>query len=177
MTNSQSRINFWVRLHVSTILLLAAISACTAQLAPQYDQAIVDGLNTTNRDIQVLFASIGSNATKASFPSREDSYRRIIGSLNALVIQVEARPTPSTSVNLKDVNAALARIGVAQIANDPNFSDVPSARSIKNAADTIEHMQTADASSGLRGYAIKAFENQTNVYITQALVYETFLKR
>ena len=97
----------------AAILILTAVAACTTRLAPAYDQTIVDGLAAANKDTQTLFASIGSEATKETFPSRKDSYDHIVGSLNALVIQAKARPSPD--VSLTDVNAALAHAGLSLI--------------------------------------------------------------
>ena len=159
----------------AAILILTAVAACTTRLAPAYDQTIVDGLASVNQDTQTLFASIGSEATKESFPSRKDSYDHIVGSLNALVIQAKARPSPD--VSLTDVNAALAHAGIPAIADDPKFANVPSARSMSDAAETVQEMEAADASKGLHGNEIEAFENQTNVYLSQAIAYESFLKR
>jgi hypothetical protein len=159
----------------AAILILTAVAACTTRLAPAYDQTIVDGLASANRDAQTLFASIGSEATKESFPSRKDSYDHIVGSLNALAIQAKARPSPD--VSLTDVNAALAHAGIPAIVNDPKFADVPSARSMSDAAETVQKMEATDASEGLHGNEIEAFENQTNVYLSQAIAYESFLKR
>jgi len=159
----------------AAILILTAVAACTTRLAPAYDQTIVDGLAAANKDTQTLFASIGSEATKETFPSRKDSYDHIVGSLYALVIQAKARPSPD--VSLTDVNAALAHAGIPAIVNDPKFANVPSARSLSDAAETLQKMEVTDASKGLHGNEIEAFENQTNVYLSQAIAYESFLKR
>jgi hypothetical protein len=94
----------------AAMFILIAVAACTTRLAPAYDQTIVDGLASVNKDTQTLFAAIGSEATKESFPSRKDSYDHIVGSLNALVIQAKARPSPD--VSLADANAALAKAGI-----------------------------------------------------------------
>src|SRR5215472_6368400 len=46
------------RVRTAAILILTAVAACTTRLAPAYDQTIVDGLASVNKDTQTLFASI-----------------------------------------------------------------------------------------------------------------------
>jgi len=60
---------------------------------------------------------------------------------------------------------------------DPNFADVPSVRSIHDTSDTMSHMRDFDAAGGLRGGQLKALENQAVTFLSQAIAYESFLKR
>ena len=156
-------------------LLSSLFAGCSAQLAPPYDQNISDGLDSANKDIQTLFASIGGSVTKDTFKTRSDSYNKIIGELNALELQARLRPSPRGLVNINNVNAALQKSGVAEI--DPNFTDVPSVRSIRDTSDTMSHMRDFDAAGGLRGGQLKALENQAVTFLSQAIAYESFLKR
>jgi hypothetical protein len=157
------------------LVVSSLLAGCTAQLAPAYDQNISDGLDSANKDIQTLFASIGDSVTKDTFKNRSDSYNKIIGELNALELQAKLRPSPQGLVNINNVNAALQKSGVAQI--DPNFTDVPSVRSINDTSGTMSHMRDFDAAGGLRGGQLKALENQAVTFLSQAIAYESFLKR
>jgi hypothetical protein len=157
------------------LVVSSLLAGCTAQLAPAYDQNISDGLDGANKDIQTLFASIGDSVTKDTFKNRSDSYNKIIGELNALELQAKLRPSPQGLVNINNVNAALQKSGVAQI--DPNFTDVPSVRSINDTSGTMSHMRDFDAAGGLRGGQLKALENQALTFLSQAIAYESFLKR
>ncbi len=72
----------------------------------------------------------------------------------------------------------LSRLHLAPLAAaDPGFSDYPSARSIHDLSDAITHMRDADKADGLHGGELNAFKNSTRVFLTQAITYETFLKR
>ena len=153
------------------------MTACTVQFAPAYDQIIADGLATANKDMQTLFATMGTAVTKDTFKTRADSYAKIIGELNALEIQVKTRPAPSAAITLTEANAALRKIGITPMDADPNFSNMPSARAIHDTANTLTHMRDLDATAGVRGDALKAFANQANIFISQAIAYESFLKR
>jgi hypothetical protein len=165
----------WLAVLLSVCLLSSLLAGCTAQLAPAYDQNISDGLDGANKDIQTLFAWIGDSVSKDTFKTRSESYNKIIGELNALELQAKLRPSPQGLVNINNVNAALQKSGVTQI--DPNFADVPSVRSIHDTSDTMSHMRDFDAAGGLRGGQLKALENQALTFLSQAIAYESFLKR
>ena len=163
-------------LRVAMLAFVLTLTGCVTQLAPQYDQAIADGLTSTNLQIQTLFVQIGSGSTKATYSSRMALYNKIVAELNALEIQARARPAPPQDV-LEKVDDALEKNGGAQMEVDPKFSSFPSARAIHDASDTIQHMRAQDEQAGLRAEALLAFKNQVTVYMTQAITYEAFRKR
>jgi hypothetical protein len=155
------------------------LSGCTAKLAPDYDQALANGLSSANKDMETLFAAVGKSTgpgvDSSTYSKREDQYNNVIGSLNALAAQSKLRP--AGSVTISDVNAQLDKLGIGLLNDDPNIADIPSARSLKDAADTITHMRDADKGSGLHGKVIDSFENQAETFVNQAIAYESFLKR
>jgi len=160
-------------------LLLAALllmAACTAQLAPAYDQAIVGGLASANQDVQTLFASLGTGVGKETYGTRSEAYTHIIGALNALEIQAKSRPMPGSD-SLAEANKVLSANGIGQLTNDPQFTSFPSARAIHDTSVTISTMREADQRAGIRGDELKAFQNQASIFLTQAITYENFLKR
>ncbi len=150
------------------------LTACQTQLAPAYDQLVATELATANNDIQALFVSVGTSATPASYPTRMPAYNHIIAELNATQLQIKARPLPNPDA-LESANKVLS--AADRIPADPNFSDYPSGRSVNDLAGTIAQMQKSDQAAGLAGGEITAFENQANIFLSQAIAYENFLKR
>jgi hypothetical protein len=157
-------------------LVLLLICGCTTQLAPAYDQAVSDGLVSANKDIQALFVAVGTSATKDTYPMRATAYDHIEAELKAVELQIKTRPIPNSDV-LQQANSLLTKFGVGGISNDPNFSNYPSARSVADLVQTIQHMQISDQTTGLPPNLLSAYENQANIYLTQAITYENFLKR
>ena len=161
---------------LTTALFLLLTAGCATQLAPQYDQAISDGLASANKDVQTLFASLDNGVSKETYSTRVDSYNHIIGNLNALEIQAKSRPIP-VSNSLVDVNKILGANGLGGLSQDPQFTNFPSARAIHDASKTIQKMRAVDEKAGLHGAEIDAFKNQASTFLSQAITYETFLKR
>ena len=157
-------------------LMLLLICGCTTQLAPAYDQAVSDGLVSANKDIQALFVAVGTSATKDTYPMRAPAYDHIVAELQAVELQIKTRPIPNSGV-LQQANTLLAKFGIGGISNDPNFSNYPSARSVADLVQTIQHMQISDETTGLPPTLVSAYENQATIYLTQAITYENFLKR
>jgi len=164
------------RLAALCVGLCATMSGCMVQLAPAYDASIVGGVQGANQDIQLLFAQIGADADVSTFPARKPQYDKIVGELGAAELQIRARPIPNGKAITKAA-AALAKLHVANVTVDPGFTAYPSARAVHDLQDTIQHMEGFDAKSGLHGAAILAFKNQADVFLTQALTYENYLKR
>lgn len=71
-----------------------ALSACSIQLAPPPDQALLDGIQQVNRKIMEMYASASMGASRDTFPTRVEQYNRIIGTLDALALQAKSRPMP-----------------------------------------------------------------------------------
>jgi hypothetical protein len=157
-------------------LLVFASAGCATQLAPAYDQSIFSELATANNDIQALFVTVGPAVEASTFSSRKAAYDHIVAELKATKLQITARPLPNADA-LGRANQILTKLQVANVSVDPNFSDYPSARSVDDLADTIQHMEAADQGGGLRGDELAAFKNQSGVFLTQAITYESFLKR
>jgi hypothetical protein len=164
----------WVAAQCALSLLL--LPGCAAQLAPAYDQAVAGELATANNDIQALFVSIGSQTAPASYASRGPAYDHIVAELNATELEIKTRPTPKLD-GVGEADKMLAKLKVAGVSADPNFSDYPSARAVGDLADTLQHMQADDQKKGLAGAEVRAYENQALIYLTQAITYENFLKR
>jgi hypothetical protein len=78
-----------------------AVTACTIQLAPAYDPALVNGIRAVNSDIMQLYATTGMGVDKATFPDRVDEYNRIIGAVDALALESQSRPVPDSGIRDK----------------------------------------------------------------------------
>ncbi len=158
-------------------LVMIMSAGCTTMLAPAYDQSIANELVAENNDIQALLVSVGTEVPASTYPAREPAYDHVIAELNATELQIRARPLPSADA-LKKTQAVLGRLHLAPLASaDPGFSDYPSARSIHDLSDSVTHMRDADKADGLRGGELNAFKNSAKIFLTQAITYETFLKR
>ena len=147
-----------------------------AQLAPLYSPTISAELVSANGDIQSLFVAVGTDADASTFAARKPAYDQIVAELRATALEIRARPTPSPDA-LAAANKVLQRLHMAGMSPDPGFSDYPSARSVSDLADTIQHMESADQAAGLHRELIPAFEKQATIFLTQAITYENFLKR
>ena len=158
------------------IISFLFLSACATTLAPSYDQAIVNGLQSTSQKLMQFFASTTSGTTsgtaRAAFDDRQVTYDNIIGSLDALVIQARARPIPKNSVTER-VNAALEKRGVRVLDGD----DAPSASAMQEISKTMVKMRDTDRKQGVTAFEVLAFRNQVEIYLDQAITYETYLER
>jgi len=152
-----------------TLLLL---SACATTLAPSYDKAIADGLVSTSSEMMEFFASTSAGTTKNGFAKREGTYNNLIGRVDALVIQANARPTPKNSVTEK-VNDALAKRGVRILEGD----DAPSATALQGISKTLTKMRDTDKKQGITSAEAGLFKGQAVIYLDQAITYESYLER
>lgn len=156
----------------SAIAVLLLASACVTQLAPDYDQALVDRLNSTNEALMEFFASTSQGVNPSAFGERKPSYDSLIGKLDALIIQARSRPIPENSVTEK-VNAALEKRGV-QILDD---GDTPSASALQRISETMVKMRNTDQKQGVTAFEVTAFKGQVSIYMDQAMTYENYLQR
>lgn len=156
-------------LSISTSVLLVALlwlSGCATQLAPAYDERIVDGLTRANTDAMTVFAAFSAGAPTSRFAPYRDRYDQLIGTLNALEMQIAARPTPAVPAPLA---AALAERAV----------DVsgPPVEPIQGMSRTITMMRDTHATTGLTAGEVEGMRRQWAIYADQALTYEAYLNR
>src|SRR5690606_1922305 len=151
-----------------TIVLL---SGCEATLAPAYDQAIVEKV-TASRDLAMrCFAEDDGGAEKESFTAREPVYNSLIGAFETLEIQARARTIPK--------NVAIDKVNEMRQAKGSNSitGEYPSAFAFEKIADTFKKMKDTDKQNGIKSLALQAFKGQVEIYLDQAITYESFLKR
>lgn len=147
-----------------TIAIL--LSGCATQLAPAYDQRIVDGLTKANVDAMTLFASLSNGAKRSQFDQHKNHYDSLIGTLDALEMQIAARPVPPIPPEL----AAVLGESVEDLSEPP-------VEPIQGMSRNIHKLRDTHAAANLAATEIEAFRNGWVIYADQALTYEAYLKR
>jgi hypothetical protein len=153
------------------VALVLAIGACTTQLAPLYDHALVEGLTSVNAKTMELMASASDGTTKETFANRENQYNNVIGSLDALALQAAARPAPTNHLV-----TAINTMGEAPGASDER-QVVSSSTALMEISKTVSRMREIDKKQGITGREVRAFKGQVLIYMDQALTYEAALER
>ncbi len=163
-----------VKIRTVTVIFLAALflASCVTQLAPQYDQALFDGITETNTQTMQLFASVSSGTKASTFNQREATYNNLIGTIDALAMQSRARPVPENKVTEK-VNAYLESRGVSGLSD----GEAPSAAALEEVSKNLSKMRDTDKASGLNPSVVAVFKNAVVISMDQALTYEAFLER
>lgn len=156
------------------LTLCLFLSACATQLAPEYDEALLEGLNDASAEVMTLFASASGGTTANTFPAREDRYNNLIGRLDAMVIAAGARPVPQNRVT-DTINRLLEARGHQPLENDD--ATPPSAHAIQRVSETLAKMRDTDKRQGVTALEVQAFRGQAVIYFDQAITYENFLQR
>jgi hypothetical protein len=166
-------------LAVLTVAILG--SGCAIKLAPDYDKAIFDGLTKINEDAMTLFASVSSGAPQSTYPRRQATYDGLIGQLDAVRIQIDARLSPSpplfvTTMLSQSISAGspTSNAGASAV---PAMPDVPTLGSVNTMIHTITSMRDRDSKRGLTPMLAEGFKARFEPSIEQALVYEKALIR
>jgi hypothetical protein len=164
-----------LQLFAALAFVLAAslsLPGCTAQLAPDYDKTIVDGLTTVNEQTLILFASISSGASRASFSAREPNYDSIIGKFDALRLQAMARPTPQPWL-LKAFGSS-----PKQESDASDHLKSPTPDIINTIKTLLTRMREQDKAGTLTAEVVNGlYKNSYELAIIQALTYENALQR
>ena len=153
------------------LFCIALLSSCEATLAPAYDQAIVEKVTASSDLAMRFFAEIDGGTERESFTDREPLYNILIGAFESLEIQARARPVPK-NMALDKINEMLQTKGSSNITGE-----YPSAFAFGKIADTFKKMKDTDRQNGIKPLALQAFKGQVQIYLDQALTYESFLKR
>ena len=154
---------------MSTSVLLVAslwLLGCATQLAPAFDERIVDGLTRANADAMTLFAAFSAGAPTSRFAEYRDRYDQLIGAVDALEMQIAARPTPELPAGL---SAPLAQRAVD--------ASGPPVEPVQGMSRTIRMMRDTHAASGLTAAEVDGLRRQWTIYADQALTYEAYLNR
>lgn len=167
--------NYYISfLNAIAVSLWLSLSGCAIQLAPPYDKAVADGLNSANTEAMTLLVSVSGGSKPETFSNREEKYNSLIGKMEALAIQAGARPMPKNNVT-DTVNRLLEKRNSTPLPDDD--STPPSSHAITKIADTFTKMRDTDRKQGLTGFEAQAFKGQVLMYFDQAITYENFLQR
>lgn len=162
-----------MKLYFSFFALISVIllTSCEATLAPAYDQAIVDKVTVSSDLAMQFFAAVDEGTESDTFTAREPIYNQLIGAFESLKLHAKARPVPDDAA-MEKINAVLDSKG-----SNPVAGDYPSAFAFEQIADTFTKMKHTDREKGLNPIIIMAFKGQIEIYLDQAITYESFLKR
>lgn len=158
-------------LPLSFLLALLVLSGCEVTLAPAYDQAIVEKVTASSDLAMRFFAEVDGGTTNESFALREPVYNTLIGAFESLKLQAKARPVPN-NIALEKINELLQSKGSNAISGE-----YPSAFAFEQIAATFKKMKETDRENGIKPLALQAFKGQVEIFLDQAITYESFLKR
>lgn len=162
-----------IKLYFSFLVLFSFVlfTGCEATLAPAYDQAIVEKVTQSSDLAMRFFAEVDGGTNSESFAVREPVYNTLIGAFESLRLQAKARPVPN-NVALEKINALLEAKGSSAITGE-----YPSAFAFEQIANTFKRMKQTDKENGIKPLALQAFKGQVEIFLDQAITYESFLKR
>jgi hypothetical protein len=164
---------YWVLSFLATCFLFAG---CAVSLAPKFDQDIVDNLSASSTEIFQLIAEVTGGTTKSDYDKREAKYNHVIGKLEALALQINARPVPNNKIVNKIIGKANERLKQRGVSTLISANDTaPSATAIKNVLANITKMKETDKLQGVTAFEVQAFKGNITLFLDQALTYERFL--
>jgi hypothetical protein len=155
----------------SLFLWVLALSACTIQLVPSYDQALVEGLDEANTEALTLFAAVEGGSPKEKFPEFEDEYAETIGKFDSLQQRAANRQVPPLATRLAKVN--FVRDFCPNATSCVNASPASLSRVLK----VLRDLRDEHRSMGLQADTISPYRRDYVTAIGQALTVENALKR
>jgi hypothetical protein len=162
---------------VLLLSILLITTRCAVSLAPRFDQGIIDNLSITSTEVFQLLSEVSDGTTNADFNKREEEYNQVIGKLDALALQINARPVPDNKTVDKIIskaNSSLQKKGTTLISVNQT---APSATALKNVTANVTKMKQTDKLQGITATEALAFKNNIELFFDQALTYERFLNK
>lgn len=158
-----------------TMLLWAfVLAACTVQLAPAYDPALVQGLDQTNVQALTLFAELEAGSPPSEFPSYAPRYAALIGQFDALRQQAMARQIPPLAKRLSSLKL-VEKLCKSDI--DPTACVNTTPASLAQVLGNLRRMRDTHRTAGLQPDIVTLFRGGYDPAIAQALTVENALKR
>lgn len=159
----------------TAILMWAMLlAACTIQLAPDYDQALVEGLGESNAEALTLFASVETGSPASEFDDYDERYAELIGGFEALRQRAATRQIPPLARRLSSL-PSIAAVCVSE--SDPTRCVNASPVSLQEVLTLLRAMRDTHRSSGLAVDTVARFRDGYDTAIAQALTVENALKR
>lgn len=156
----------------AALLWVFVLAACTIQLVPPYDQALVDGLDQANTQALALFAAVEKGSPAARFGDYEQRYAEVIGRFEALQERALRRPTPPLAGRLARLPALRPICG-----NDPATCLNTSPTVLATVLTQFRQMRDTHQSRGLAPDIVTNFRDGYNTAIANAMAVENALKR
>jgi hypothetical protein len=156
------------------------VGGCAIKLAPDFDKAIFDGLTKANEDAMKIFASVPSKPYNSA---REKAYDDVVGELNAVQVQVNARTTPPAPPPLisdvvRAVGSAAAEKKLAELSEPPTSSDIDNLILIMETAKYGDKKNKLLRMSRVHNKTrLVVLKNSFSTQMAQALAYEKALQR
>jgi hypothetical protein len=158
----------------TAVLWALVLAACTIQLVPSYDQALVDGLDEANTAALTLFASVENGAPKEKVGDYEDRYSEVIGTFEALRQRAQRRQIPPLAARLSKISSIRA---FCNAQGDPTACVNTAPTSIGEVLTVIRQMRSTHRDRGLTPGDVVNFRNAYSTPIANALTVENALKR
>ena len=155
----------------TALLWMFVLTACTIQLVPDYDQALVEGLDQANTQALTLFAAVESGSPASEFGDYDERYATLIGTFDALRQRAANRQIPPLAARLSKIRF------VRDYCNDAASCVNVSPASLERVLDVLRKMRDRHRSSGLAVDTVGLFRTDYNTAIAQALTVENALKR
>lgn len=158
----------------AALLWVILLTACTIQLVPSYDQALVEGLDAANTQALTLFAAVESGATAEKFADYEQTYSEVIGTFDALRQRAANRQVPPLAKRLSETKI------VSEFCNareDPTGCVNVSPASLDRVLAVLRQMRDRHRRAGLQTETVDLFRRDYSTAIAQALTVENALKR
>ncbi len=156
-------------------LLLAA--ACTVQLAPDYEQPIVDRISELNEAIQTHMARVADGTPPGLTEQDRARYAALQGRGRAVIFLVRARPQAQPGVLRWLGASAVDRIPADGDAGSVSPLDVPTDDQIAEILKQLDSMKEEDLRQGLEPGQYRLWSNAIDSFMRNALTYEMALKR
>ena len=147
--------------------------SCAVQLAPSYDDQLIDGLNQLNEKSNVYFESMSGDISTKKYEKFEAKYDDLIGKTQALITQSSARPVPDNKL-VKKINKTLEKSG--KPIWDPN-NNLPSTVALEGILGEYKKLKALHEDGTINGTKFELGKNAIILYLDQATVFEYALER
>lgn len=163
-----------VRLLVGALLALI-LTACSIQLAPRYDQKVVDAIGAANIQTLTLFAALERGSSAAEFPKFSARYDETIGAFDALRIQTDAREVPplvgylAKAKGLGEICASLGGTMASCVNSSPTW--------LAQIVERLSYMRQLHRSTGLPADRVAQSKGDYEGWMLNLITIENALKR
>lgn len=166
------------RLLFVLVSLFCAISGCSIQLSPAYDQAMYASLSELNVKTETLFSSLSRGGTAGDFQKYKPTYDQLIGGFSAARIAAASREVPAPSQRLLGISHLKGVCG-----EDPTNCVNPTPHHLEKVVALLTAMRdthqqgklVSELVTGLNGQG--GFKGQYEIEMSRILVFEAALQR